>query len=159
MAELVGTMFLIVLGDGVVAAVVLAKAKRRIPAGLSLRRDGPGGGMGVYARAHQRRHIESCVTLGLAVIGKFSWHDVPDISCRPAPRSLPRRDVVWLAYLAHWAVDGRAGKETGVFSTAPAIRKLQLNLLTEIIGTFVLVFGVLAIVANKAPGKAGLRRC
>jgi glycerol uptake facilitator protein len=64
--------------------------------------------------------------------------------------------VVWLAYLPHWAVTEDRGKKLAVFCTGPAIRRLPMNVLTEVIATFVLVFGVLAIVANKEPGQSGL---
>jgi glycerol uptake facilitator protein len=63
---------------------------------------------------------------------------------------------VWLAYLAHWPVTDDKSAKLGVFSTVPAIRRLPMNLLTEIIGTFVLMFGVLAILANAAPTQSGL---
>jgi glycerol uptake facilitator protein len=64
--------------------------------------------------------------------------------------------IVWLAYLAHWPVTDDKSAKLGVFSTVPAIRRLPMNLLTEIIGTFVLMFGVLAILANAAPTQSGL---
>jgi glycerol uptake facilitator protein len=63
---------------------------------------------------------------------------------------------VWLAYLAHWPVTEDPRAKLGVFCTAPAIRNLPKNLLTEIVATFVLIFGVLAILANAAPAQSGL---
>jgi glycerol uptake facilitator protein len=64
--------------------------------------------------------------------------------------------VVWLAYLAHWPATEDQGAKLGVFSTIPAIRHLPMNLVTEIIGAFVLMVGVLAILANTAPTQSGL---
>jgi glycerol uptake facilitator protein len=64
--------------------------------------------------------------------------------------------VVWLAYQAHWAETEDSVAKLAVFSTVPAIRRLPLNLTTEVIATFVLVFGVLAILANHAPIQSGL---
>jgi glycerol uptake facilitator protein len=63
---------------------------------------------------------------------------------------------VWLTYLPHWAETEDANSKLSVFSTMPAIRRLPLNLLTEIIATCVLLFGVLAILANTAPTESGL---
>lgn len=157
-AELVGTMFLIVLGDGVVAAVVLTKSKAEnsgwivITTGWAL-----AVAIGVYASARiSGGHINPAVTLGLAAIGKFPWHDVPKYLAAQFIGAFLGAIVVWLAYLAHWPVTEDAGKKLVVFSTAPAIRRLGLNLLTEIIATFVLMFGVLAIIANAAPMQSGL---
>jgi glycerol uptake facilitator protein len=158
LAELVGTMFLVVLGDGVVAAVVLAKSKAEnsgwivITTGWAM-----AVAMGVYVSGRiSGGHINPAVTLGLAAIGKFSWHDVPKYLAAQLLGAFLGAIIVWLAYLAHWAVTEDPGKKLVVFSTAPAIRKLHLNLLTEIIATFVLVFGILAIVANKEPSQSGL---
>jgi glycerol uptake facilitator protein len=64
--------------------------------------------------------------------------------------------VVWLVYFDHWSATEDPGAKLGVFSTVPAIRHLSVNLGTEIIGTFVLMFGVLAILANAAPVQSGL---
>jgi len=158
MAELVGTMFLILLGDGVVAAVVLNKSKAEnsgwmvITTGWAM-----AVAMGVYLAGRiSGGHINPAVTLGLAVIGKFPWSEVPKYLAAQFLGAFLGAIVVWLAYLAHWRVTDDQGKKLVVFSTAPAIRRLPLNLLTEIIATFVLMFGVLAIVANTAPSQSGL---
>ncbi len=158
LAELVGTMFLVLLGDGVVAAVVLHKSNAEnsgwmvITTGWAM-----AVAMGVYAAGRiSGGHINPAVTLGLAVIGKFPWHDVPKYLAAQFLGAFLGAVVVWLAYLAHWPGTEDQGKKLVVFSTAPAIRKLPLNMLTEIIATFVLMFGVLAIVANTAPAQSGL---
>jgi len=158
MAELVGTMFLVLLGDGVVAAVVLTKSKAEnsgwmvITTGWAM-----AVAMGVYAAGRiSGGHINPAVTLGLAVIHKFSWSDVPKYLAAQFLGAFLGAVIVWLAYLAHWSVTEDQGKKLVIFSTVPAIRCLPKNLLTEIIATFVLMFGVLAIVANTAPAQSGL---
>jgi len=158
MAELVGTMLLIILGDGVVAAVVLNKTKAQnsgwivITTGWAL-----AVAMGVYTVGRiSGAHINPAITLGLAAIGKFPWSSVPGYLAAQFLGAFLGAVVVWLAYLAHWPATEDPGAKLGVFSTAPAIRRLPMNLLTEIIGTFVLMFGVLAILANAGPTQSGL---
>ena len=158
MAELVGTMLLILLGDGVVAAVVLNKTKAQssgwmvITTGWAL-----AVAMAVYAVGRiSGAHINPAITLGLAMIGKFPWSSVPVYLAAQFLGAFLGAVVVWLAYLAHWPVTEDPGAKLGVFSTAPAVRRLPMNLLTEIIGTFVLMFGVLVIVANTATAQSGL---
>jgi glycerol uptake facilitator protein len=157
-AELVGTMLLILLGDGVVAAVVLNKTKAQnsgwmvITTGWAL-----AVAMGVYAVARiSGAHLNPAITLGLAVIGRFSWHAVPIYIAAQFLGAFLGAVIVWVAYLPHWPVTEDKGLKLVVFSTVPAIRRLPMNLLTEIIGTFVLMFGVLAILANAAPTQSGL---
>ena len=157
-AELVGTMLLILLGDGVVAAVVLNKTKAQnsgwmvITTGWAL-----AVAMAVYTVGRiSGAHINPAITLGLAMVGKFPWRTVPVYLAAQFLGAFLGAAIVWLAYLAHWPATEDRGAKLGVFSTAPAIRHLPLNLLTEIIGTFVLMFGVLAIVANTASAQSGL---
>ena len=158
LAELVGTMFLILLGDGVVAAVVLHKSKAEnsgwivITTGWAM-----AVAIGVYIAGRiSGGHINPAVTLGLAAIGKFPWHDVPKYLAAQFLGAFLGAIIVWLAYLAHWPVTEGADKKLVVFSTAPAIRSLGLNLLTEIIATAALMFGVLAIIANTNVVQNGL---
>ena len=99
LAELVGTMFLVVLGDGVVAAVVLAKSKAEnsgwmvITTGWAM-----AVAMGVYVAGRiSDGHINPAVTLGLAVIGKFPWHDVPKYLAAQLLGAFLGAVVVWLA--------------------------------------------------------------
>ncbi len=158
LAELVGTMFLILLGDGVVAAVVLSKSKAEnsgwmvITTGWAM-----AVAMGVYIAGRiSGGHINPAVTLALAAIGKFPWSEVPKYLAAQFLGAFLGAVIVWLAYLAHWPETEDQGKKLVVFSTVPAIRKLHLNLLTEFIATFALMFGVLAIVANTASAQSGL---
>ena len=128
LAELVGTMFLVLLGDGVVAAVVLSKSKAEnsgwmvITTGWAM-----AVAMGVYVAGHiSGGHINPAVTLALAVIGKFPWSDVPKYLAAQFLGAFLGAVIVWLAYLAHWPVTEDQGKKLVVFSTAPAIRKLPI---------------------------------
>lgn len=158
MAELVGTMLLILLGDGVVAAVVLNKSKAQNSGWIVITTGwGLAVAMGVYAAGRiSGGYINPAVTLGLAVIGKFPWRDVPMYLAAQFLGAFLGAVVVWLAYLAHWPATEDRGAKLAIFSTAPAIRHLPINLVTEVIGTFVLMFGILAIVANTAPIQSGL---
>jgi glycerol uptake facilitator protein len=158
MAELVGTMLLVLLGDGVVAAVVLNKTKAQnsgwmvITTGWAL-----AVAMAVYSVGRiSGAHLNPAITLGLAAIGRFSWGAVPIYMAAQLLGAFLGAVIVWLAYLAHWPVTEDKSLKLVVFSTMPAIRRLPMNLLTEIIGTFVLMFGVLAILANAAPAQSGL---
>ncbi|HXW15725.1 MAG TPA: MIP/aquaporin family protein [Terriglobia bacterium] len=158
LAELVGTMFLILLGDGVVAAVVLKKSKAEnsgwmvITTGWAM-----AVAMAVYIAGRiSGGHVNPAVTLALAAIGKFPWSEVPKYLAAQFLGAFLGAVMVWLAYLAHWPETEDQGKKLVVFSTVPAIRKLHLNLLTEFIATFALMFGVLAIVANTASTQSGL---
>jgi glycerol uptake facilitator protein len=158
MAELVGTMLLVLLGDGVVAAVVLNKTKAQNSGWIVITTGwGLAVAMGVYASVRiSGAHLNPAITLGLAVIGKFPWSAVPGYLAAQFLGAFLGAIVVWLAYLPHWPVTEDASLKLAVFSTAPAIRKPPLNLVTEIIATFVLMFGVLAIAANGATMQSGL---
>jgi glycerol uptake facilitator protein len=94
-------------------------------------------------------HLNPAVTLGMATIGKTAWADVPLYVAAQLAGAYVGAALVWLAYLPHWRETTDAGAKLGVFCTAPAIRRPAANLLTEIIGTFVLVLGVLAILTPK----------
>jgi glycerol uptake facilitator protein len=158
MGELVGTMFLVIFGDGVVAAVLLSKTKAQNSGWMVIT---TGWAMAVAIAIYiagrvSGAHINPAITLGLAVIGKFPWSEVPRYLAAQFLGAFLGAVVVWLAYLAHWPETEDQGKKLGVFSTSPAIRRLPMNLVTEIIATFVLMFGVLAIVANVAPMQSGL---
>ncbi|MDQ6824449.1 MAG: aquaporin family protein [Candidatus Eremiobacteraeota bacterium] len=157
-AELVGTMLLILLGDGVVAAVLLNKSKAQNSGWLVI---AFGWGLAVLVAVYavgriSGAHINPAVTIGLAAIGKFPWSDVPTYLAGQFLGAFIGSIIVWLAYLAHWKETDDANLKLAVFSTSPAIRNPLANVITEIIGTFVLVFGVLAIIANKDAVAAGL---
>ncbi len=157
-AEVVGTMLLVLLGDGVVAACLLTRSKAEksgwmvITTGWAM-----AVAMAVYAVGRiSGAHLNPAVTLGFALLGKFAWSDVPGYIAGQFLGAFLGAVLVWLTYLAHWSETEDKSVKLAVFSTAPAIRRLSSNLMTEIIGTFVLVFGVLAISANTAPAQSGL---
>lgn len=152
-AEIVGTMILILLGDGVVANVVLSKTKGQASGWIVITTGwAMAVAMAVYAVGRiSGAHINPAVTIGLAAVGKFPWSDVPLYIVGQLIGAFIGAVLVWLAYYSHFAETDNPALKLAVFSTAPNIRNYGLNLLTEIIGTFMLVFGVLAIVANNLP--------
>ena len=150
LAEFIGTMILILLGDGVVANVLLRNSKGEnsgwivITFGWAM-----AVAIAVYAVGSiSGAHINPAVTIGLASIGAFEWAQVPGYIIAQLLGAFTGAVLVWLAYLPHWAETEDAGLKLGVFSTAPAIRSTAANIITEIIGTAMLVFGVLGIVNN-----------
>jgi glycerol uptake facilitator protein len=149
-AELIGTAILILLGDGVVAAVLLAQSKAQ-NAGWIVITFGWGLAVAVAVYAVGRfsgAHINPAVTLALASIGTTPWGDVPIYILGQFAGAIIGAVLVWLTYLLHWRETEDPGLKLAVFSTGPAIRNYGANLITEIIGTFILVFGVLAITTN-----------
>jgi glycerol uptake facilitator protein len=94
-------------------------------------------------------HLNPAVTIGLASIGKFAWASVPIYIAAQLLGASLGATIVWVAYLPHWAVTESAAAKLAVFCTAPAIRNAPANLVTEIIGTIVLVLGVLTILTPK----------
>jgi len=160
-AEIIGTMLLILLGDGVVANALLNKSKGQNSGWMVI---ATGWGLAVALAVYSvgtisGAHLNPAVTLGLATFGDFNWSKVPGYILAQTIGAFLGAILVWLAYLPHWAITEDKGAVRGVFCTAPAVRKLSSNLITEIIGTFVLVFGVLAIpsVANLDP-KSGFSK-
>ena|SRR6266540_555942 len=150
-AELFGTALLILLGDGVVANVLLSKSKGQNSGWIVIATGwGLAVALAVYAvNTFSGAHLNPAVTLGLATIGKTAWADVPLYVAAQLAGAYLGAALVWLAYLPHWRETADTGAKLGVFCTAPAIRRPVANLLTEIIGTFVLVLGVLAILTPK----------
>lgn len=155
-AETIGTALLIILGDGVVAGVLLGKSKAQnsgwivITTGWAL-----AVAVGVYAIGGLTgAHLNPAVTLGLATIGLTEWDVVPYYLVGEFVGAFIGAVVVYLHYLPHWAATEDPGLKLAVFSTGPAIRNTVTNLISEIIGTFMLVFGVLAITSNEI--SAGL---
>jgi glycerol uptake facilitator protein len=147
LGELIGTALLIILGAGVVANVVLNKTKGNnsgwivIAFGWAI-----AVFVGVYASAAlSGAHLNPAVTLAFAILEKSQWDDVPVYLGGQMLGAIAGAIVAWAAYRQHFAETTDANLKLAVFSTAPAIRNTVNNLVTEIIGTFVLVFGVLFI--------------
>ncbi|RWZ51359.1 aquaporin family protein [Halobacillus fulvus] len=150
-AELVGTMILIIFGGGVVAGVVLKKSKAEgsgwvvitIAWGLAVT-------MAIYAvGSFTGAHINPAVTLGLASVGDFAWAKVPMYITAQMIGAFIGAVIVFFNYLPHWKETEDQGAKLAVFSTDPAVRSPFSNLVSEMIGTFVLLMGILFIGANE----------
>jgi glycerol uptake facilitator protein len=157
LAELLGTMILVVLGDGVVGNVVLNQTKGQnagwivITAGWAFAVT-----IAVYAVGSvSGAHLNPAVTVAMASLGKFPWASVPGYIAAQVAGGILGGAIVWLAYLPHWAATPDQGGKLAVFCTAPAIRQPGANLVAEIIGTAMLVLGLLAVLspANLVPGS------
>ena len=157
-AETIGTALLILLGDGVVAAVLLSKSKAENSGWIVITWGWAMGVMvGVFAVAQfSGAHLNPAVTFGFAVIGNTEWSDVPKYLVGEFAGAMIGATLVWLSYLSHWRETEDPGLKLAVFCTAPAIRNPVNNIITEIIGTMVLVFGVLAFFADEATAATGL---
>lgn len=143
-AEIIGTMILILLGNGVVANVVLKGTK------------GNGGGwmvittgwaLAVFAGVviagpYSGAHLNPAVTIGLAVAGKFAWAQVPSFIVAQLIGAMIGSFLVWLMYGDHFVATTDIGLKSAAFFTSPAIKNTKLNLISEAIGTFVLIFSV-----------------
>jgi len=149
-AELVGTAILILLGDGVVAGVLLARSKAENAGWIVITLGwGMAVAVAVYAVGQfSGAHINPAVTISFALTDITPWHDVPKYLLGQFAGAMIGAILVFLTYLPHWRPTEDPGLKLAVFSTAPAIRNYPQNLLTEIIGTFMLIFGVLAIVGH-----------
>ena len=146
--EFIGTMLLIIMGDGVVANVVLNKTK------------GNNGGwivitfgwaiavfLGVYVSTSLggSGHLNPAVTIAMVAFNNFDAALLPTYILAQFAGAITGAIIVWLAYKQHFdSTDDKDGK-LAVFCNAPAIRGYGYNLITEIIGTFVLVFGAMAM--------------
>jgi glycerol uptake facilitator protein len=159
LAEVIGTAILIVLGDGVVAGVLLSKSKAEnagwivITFGWAM-----GVALAVYAVGQfSGAHLNPAVTIGFATTESFGvqWGDVPEYLAGEFVGAFIGAVLVYLSYLGHWRETEDPGLKLAVFCTGPAIRNPVQNLITEIIGTFGLVFGVLAIVGHFAEDVIG----
>jgi glycerol uptake facilitator protein len=157
-AEVIGTALLILLGDGVVAATLLNHSKAQNGGWIVIAWGwGMAVAMAVFAVGQfDGAHLNPAVTLGFAVIGNTPWADVPKYIGGEFVGAFIGAVLVFSAYSNHWRPTEDPGLKLAVFSTAPAIRNTVSNIITEVIGTFVLVFGVLAITADKATTASGL---
>ena len=157
LAELLGTAILIVLGDGVVANVVLHRTKGQnsgwivITAGWAFAVT-----IAVYCvNAISGAHLNPAVTIALASIGTFPWAKVPLYIAAQIAGGFLGGVIVWLAYLPHWSATPDPESKLAVFSTMPAIRRRYANLAAEVIGGFALVFALLGVLSpgNFVPGS------
>jgi len=150
LAELIGTMILVVLGDGVVANVVLTGTKGEKSGWIVIATGwGVAVAMAVYAVGRiSGGHLNPAVTIALATIGSFPWAQVPGYLAAQMIGAFAGAVIVYITYLPHWRVTTDPGSKLAVFSTGPAIRHTGANLATEIVGTAALLFGILAIAGN-----------
>jgi glycerol uptake facilitator protein len=158
LGEFVGTLILILLGDGVVAGVLLKRSKAEASGWMVITTGWALAVMaGIFAAiacGSKDAHLNPAVTLGFAVsTGDYSKLAV----YLPAQLlgALAGAVLVWLHYLPHWKETEDASLKLGVFCTAPAIRNAAANLISEIIGTFVLVF-IVGAIFSKAVSKEGI---
>lgn len=146
-AEFIGTFLLILLGNGVVANVVLKDTKGYNSGWIVI---SLGWGLGVFvgvtvAGPVSGAHINPAVTLGLAAAGNFAWSQVIPFIAAQMAGAAAGAFTVWLFYRHHFNRTEDPAAQLACFSTAPAIRKPLNNLFSELIGTFVLIFVILYI--------------
>ncbi|TKD65903.1 MIP/aquaporin family protein [Flavobacterium sp. ASW18X] len=141
-AELLGTMLLILLGNGVVANVVLKDTKGNNAGWMVIT---TAWALAVFvgvvvAGPYSGAHLNPAVTIALAVAGKLAWGLVPEYLAGELLGAMLGAFLVWVFYRDHFKVTEDEGGVLACFSTGPAIRNPFSNLLSEVIGTFVLVF-------------------
>jgi glycerol uptake facilitator protein len=156
MAEMIGTMLLILLGDGVVANVLLNDTKGHNGGWIVIT---TAWGLAVFvgvvvAGPYSGAHLNPAVTIGLAIIGKFAWSQVIPYVAAQMLGAFMGAFLVWVMYYDHFKRNNDPGSILAVFCTGPAIRNYVSNIASEIIGAFVLVFTAFYIAgAQIAPSK------
>lgn len=147
MAEFIGTMLLILLGDGVVANVVLNDTKGNNSGWMVIT---TAWGLAVFvgvivAGPYSGAHLNPAVTIGLAIAGKFAWASVPSYIAAQMLGAAAGAFLVWLMYFDHFQRTNNPGSVLAVYCTGPAVRNYVSNIASEIIGTFVLIFTIFYI--------------
>lgn len=155
LGEVLGTFMLMVLGNGVNANVSLNKTYGNNSGWLVI---SLGWGIAVFVGVFMTAsisgaHINPAVTLGLAIAGKFSWSKVPMYIAAQMIGAFLGAFVTYLQYRPHFNVTEDADAKLGLFSTGPAIKSTFNNLISEIIGTFVLVFAIFFLVSGDGLGS------
>lgn len=145
LAEFIGTAILLLFGCGVVANVILNKTKGNSGGWIVITW---GWGMGVFIAVYTMgqfsgAHINPAVTVGLATAGLFEWGMVVPYILAQIAGGFFGGVLTWLAYKDHFEATEDGPTKLAVFSTAPEIRNYTSNFITEAIGTFILIFGVL----------------
>ncbi|WP_034551006.1 MIP/aquaporin family protein [Carnobacterium funditum] len=145
-SEFLGTLILVLLGDGVVAAVSLKKSKAEASGWIVITLGwGAAVTIGVYIAGFMGpAHINPAVTLAMAIAGNFSWGLVIPFILAQVAGGIVGAVLVWLTYIDHFAATEGKGAILGTFATGPAIKNHPANLVTEIIGTIVLILGLLS---------------
>ncbi len=156
--EFLGTMVLIILGCGVVACVSLRKS---IGEGAGWIVVTLAWGLAVMcgvliAGPYSGAHLNPAVTLGLAAVGKFPWSSVMPFIVAQILGAVIGGMLVYVFYKDHFDATEDAGTKLGVFATGPAIRNHRRNLISEVIGTFILVIVILFIGDEGNSSQVGL---
>jgi glycerol uptake facilitator protein len=151
LAELLGTMLLILLGNGVVANVLLTGTKGNNAGWMVIT---TAWGLAVFvgvtvAGPYSGAHLNPAVTIGLAIAGKFAWSSVLPYILAQFLGAFIGACLVWLMYIDHFRRTDNPGAILSVFCTGPAVRNYFSNIASEIIGAFVLVFVVFYITSGE----------
>lgn len=157
LAEFLGTLIMCTIGCGVIANVELRRSKGH---GDNFFTIAFGWGFavtfGVYAsHAYSGGHLNPAVSIGLAAFGEFSWEKVPGYIIAQVLGAMVGAGLVYLNYLPHWKATADKKIKLGVFGTVPAIHNYFTNTLSEMIGTFMLVFSALYTGVNFKPSISG----
>ncbi|MDQ8765172.1 MIP/aquaporin family protein [Streptococcus ruminantium] len=155
--ELLGTFLLVLLGNGVVASCILSKTKSENSGWLTIVL---GWGVAVTIAAYASgifspAHLNPAVTIAMASIGSLSWTEVPGFLLAQFAGAMLASVVLYLHFYPHWKETKDSATILGTFATGPALRHTPSNLLGEILGTAVLVIGILAIGPNKVSAGLG----
>jgi glycerol uptake facilitator protein len=151
LGELIGTAILVLLGDGVVANVVLKNTKGNNGGWIVVTM---GWALAVFVGAFiastaSGAHLNPAITLALAAAGKFPWNNVPPYLLAQLLGACLGALLVWLQYKSHFDITEDGDTKLSVFCTGPQIRGVFTNFLSETLGTFVLVFAVLHLSSPK----------
>ena len=155
--EFLGTALLILLGEGVVAGVLLNKSKAQNSGWIAITLSwGLAVTIAVYASAQlSGAHLNPAVSFALAIKGDLAWSLLLPYIAAQFAGAMVGSTLVYLHYLPHWKVTEDADAKLAVFCTAPAIRHTPSNVISEVIGTFVLVFGIFSIGTTKMADGLG----
>ena len=150
LAEIIGTAILILLGNGVVANVVLNRTKGNGAGWIVITF---GWGMGVFVGAfcvtkYSGAHLNPAVTMAMAAAGRLEWRMVPVYIGAQMIGAIVGAILVWVFYREHYKLTDDGDAKLATFSTSPNVRNLAAAFICEVIGTFVLVFPIFCIVAS-----------
>ncbi len=150
-AEFLGTFLLISFGDGVVAGAVLNKTKSQNMGWLNITLAwGLAVAFAIYAVGSiSGAHINPAVTLAMASAGTFPWDKVTGYILAQIAGGFTGGVLVWIFYLNHWKTSDDPVGKLSIFCTTPAIRSYKNNLVSELVGTFFLTFGLFFIGINQ----------
>ncbi|WP_071392776.1 MIP/aquaporin family protein [Bacillus tuaregi] len=150
LGELIGTMILMIFGTGIGAGAALKKSYAQNAGWVVITFTwGIAVTMGIFAVGSiSGAHLNPAVTIAFAINGVFPWSQVPSYILAQMLGGILGAAIIYLQYLPHWKLTEDPAVKLGVFATSPAIPNTFANLLSEIIGTFVLVLGLFFIGAN-----------